>query len=244
MNPYSTKSSRLSRGRMHCINPHCRKWSDLYCEKICPRCGKRSVMPAGRQRCDHCSTMLISRDVVCPLCGSKQRTTVELRGIHPGKLTAFTHLLREAKPGLSLDACRSICRNCTKENPFRISFANCPDRIRPFLQKWHDLGGTAAACLDRETSTRPIVLLRSYNCRHPSEHMKLLFQAVRKTTLGALSHEETARLLHSVNREDLPCRLVFTSGFDEIDAWVAAWRKLGGTAVHSSEHELTIPRLF
>ena len=237
MNVKPVKYRKIRGGdKTRCVNPHCGKWVELYQEKFCPRCEKRTVDRADRQRCPNCSTMLQSGDMVCPLCGSKQRTTVELRSVPKENLTACSHLLQEAQPSLSLTESRSLCREIREENPYRVSFASHPEKIHPFLQRWEQLGGKAAACLARETSRRPVVLLRSYNRLRQNEHARLLFEAVQKTDLSSLSFGETVSLLYGINREEKPVRLVFTSGFDQIEAWIAAWRKLGGTAVRSSEH--------
>ena len=223
-------------GQTRCVNPHCGKWVELYREKTCPGCGKRFTARADKQRCDECHTMLEDGDAVCPLCGSKQRTVVELRGLSDGNLTAFSHLLHEALPGISLAECRKQCRSITMENPYRLPFDGRPEKIRNFVRRWNALGGTAAACLGRETSRRPVVLLRSYNRLHEAEHARLLFEAVRKSEHPSLTFAETMQILHSINRAENPIRLCFATGFDGISAWVNAWRKLGGTAVRSGEH--------
>ena len=222
--------------RTRCVNPHCGKWMLPLQEKTCPNCGKWSIERADKQRCDDCLTLLRNGDLVCRFCGGKQRTIVELRGLRPENLTAFAHLLHDGQPSVSLADCRRLCRSMTAENPYRLSFAQKPERIRPFVQAWNALGGTAEACLPRETSRRPIVLLRSYNARREMEHLRLLFAAVQKSDRSPLTFGETAEILHSVNVSDVPIRLRFTSDFDHIDAWVAAWNSLGGTASRSLEH--------
>ena len=234
MKQYSVKYRSFRDHReTRCINPHCGKWVELYREKTCPNCGRRSIERADKRRCDECRSVLSDGDPVCPLCGSKQRTTVELRGINPENLTAFSHLLREAQPDLSLAECRKQCRGITKEDPYRLPFAGRPEQIRPFIRRWNTLGGEAAACLNRETSRRPVVLLHSYNRRHETEHARLLFEAIQKSDCSRMTFGEAAAVLHRINREEEPFRLCFTSGFDRIEAWTDAWRKLGGTAVRS-----------
>ena len=214
----------------------CGRWAPPHQEKTCPGCGKRAVVRADKQRCDACNALLQNGDPACPLCGGKQRTVVELRAVSPEQLTAFAHLLHEGQPSVSLAECRKQCRTITPENPYRLSFARRPEQIRPFLRAWRDLGGTAAACLPRETSRRPVVLLRSYNTLRTREYARLLYEAVQKSDRPSLTFGETVAVLHSVNGSEQPVRLRFTSGFDRIDAWVAAWRSLGGTAVRSPEH--------
>ena len=205
-------------------------------EKTCPRCGKRSVQRTGAARCEECHSLLLDGDMVCPLCGGKQRTVAEVRAIVPEKLTAFAHLLHEGQPSLSVAECRKRCRTVTPENPYRLTFAHNPEKIRPFLRAWRELGGTAAACLPRETSRRPVVLLRSYNTLREREYVRLLFEALQKSDRPAQSFGEAAVILHSVNGAQEPARLRFASDFDRIEAFVAAWRSLGGTAVRSPEH--------
>ena len=234
--PVKYKSIRDHR-KARCVNPHCGKWMDLYQEKTCPTCGKRSVERVDKIFCDHCHTRLLTGDWVCPLCGSKQRTTVELRGVNPQNLKAFSRLLQEVQPNTSLAECRKQCRNITEETPYRLSFAGRPEQIQPFVQRWMSLGGVAKACLDRETSLRPFVLVHSYNRLHEFEHARLLFKAIQKSDRSSLSFEETVVILHSLHKEEKPLRLCFLSDFDQMDAWVAAWRNLGGTAVHSREHQ-------
>ena len=214
----------------------CGKSVVLYQEKTCPRCGKRSVGRAEKQRCDACHALLLSGDQICPLCGGKQRFLVELRGIKPEHLTAFAHLLHEGQPSVSLTECRRQCRIMTPENPYRLSFRKKTDRIRPFIRAWNALGGTAAACLPRETSRRPVVQIRSYNTLRTKEHARLLFEAVQKTDRSALTFGETMEMLHSIHLSEKPVSLCFTSDFDRIGAWVAAWKSLGGTAVRAPEH--------
>ena len=214
----------------------CRKKTEMYQEKTCPRCGKRSVGRAEKQRCDNCHAMLLSGDQVCPLCGGKQRTIVELRGLRLENLTAFAHLLHDGQPSVSLSECRKQCRTITTENPYRLSFRKKTDQIRPFIRAWITLGGTAVACLPRETSRRPIVLIRSYNVLRTKEHIRLLLEAIQKSASSSLTFGQTMEMLHSINLSEKPTRLCFTSDFDQIDAWVAAWKKLGGTAVRSLEH--------
>ena len=240
--PAGTKKFRDHR-KNRCVNPHCGKWMELYLEKNCPNCGKRSVERADKRRCDDCHALLVNGDPVCPLCGSKQRTIVELRGVVPENLTAFSHLLHEAQPSVSLKECREKCRTITVESPYRLSFGKKPEQIQPFLQRWKGLGGTAAACLIRETSKRPIVLLRSFNRRREAEHARLLVEAMRKSNRSTLTFGEIACILHSINREEKPVSLCFTSDFDRIDAWVEAWRSLGGTAVRSPAHITIFPDL-
>lgn len=222
--------------KTRCINPHCGKWVEMYQEKTCPECGKHSVVRSGINRCDGCHTLLPEGDAVCPLCGSKQRFIVELRGLDPENLTACVHLLHKAQPALSLAECREQCRSITAENPFRVSFAGKPEQIRPFIRDWNALRGTAAACLGHETSRRPIVLIRSYNRKRTTEHVRLLIDAIRRSDLSSLTFEDTVAILHDIIRTGKPFELRFVSGFDRIDAWVAAWRKLGGTAVRSPQH--------
>ena len=219
-----------------CVNPHCGKWVELYQEKICPKCGKRSVERADKQRCDDCQALLTNGDRVCPLCGSKQRLIAELRGINPENLTACAHLLHKAQPSMSLAECRKQCRNITAETPYRLSFAGRPEQIRPFIRDWNALQGTAVACLSHETCRRPVVLIRSYNCRNTSGHVNLFSEAIRKSDLAGLSSGEATAILHSINKLKKPFRLCFTSDYAHIDAWVTAWRNLGGTAARSPEH--------
>ncbi len=239
MKQYPVKYRRVRDHKgTRCVNPHCGKWVELYREKICPKCEKRFVARADKRRCDECWTMLLDGDPVCPLCGSKQRSTVELRGVNPENLTAFSHLLHEARPWLSLTECRKKCRDITKESPYRVSFARRPDQIQDFIRRWNMLGGTAVNCLDRETSQQPVVLLHSYNRQHEMEYARLLFEAVQKSDHPSLSFGETVSILHRINKEEIPVSLCFISGFDTIDAWVDAWRSLGGTAVRSSEHRI------
>jgi RNA polymerase subunit RPABC4/transcription elongation factor Spt4 len=239
MKQYPVKSKRFRNHReTRCVNPHCGKWVELKREKICPKCGKRSVERADKKRCDECGALLRNGDTVCPLCASKQRTIVEMRAISSDNLTAFAHLLHEAQPGMSLAECRKQCQSITEEDPYRLLFAGRPDRIQPFLRNWNSLGGTAAACLERETSRRPIVLLRSYNRWHEKEHARLLFEAVQKSDRPWLTFGETVCILHGINGAEEPVRLCFTSDFDRIEAWVDAWRNLGGTAVRSREHRV------
>ncbi len=242
MKQYPVKYRRVRDHRKtRCVNPNCGKWVELYREKFCPNCGKRSVERTDKQRCDSCQTRLCDGDPVCPLCGSKQRIIVELRSLSLENLTAFSHLLHEAKPGIPLAECRKQCRSITEENPFRLLLARRPEQIRPFIRNWNGLGGTAVACLPRETSQRPIVLVHSYNRRHEMEHARLLFEAIQKSDHSSLIFPETACILHRINREEKPVRLCFTSGFDQIEAWVDAWRSLGGTAVRSREHLTRVP---
>ncbi len=237
MKQYSVKCRAIrDHGKTRCMNPNCGKWVELYQEKTCPKCGKRTVERSDKKRCDDCRTLLDDGDPVCPLCGSKQRGIVELRSVNPENLTAFSHLLHGAQPGISLADCRKQCRSITTENPYRLSFVRRPEQIQPLIRNWTLLGGTAAACLRRETSRRPIVLLHSYNRQHEIEHARLLFQAIQKSDRSALTFGETAAILHRINKEEKPFRLCFTSGFDRIEAWVASWKKLGGTAVRSLEH--------
>ena len=117
-----------------------------------------------------------------------------------------------------------------------MSFAKRPERIQPFIRDWNKLGGTAVACLARETSQRPVVLLRSYNRQRETEHARLLFEAVKKSDRPSLTFGETVSILHRLHQDKTPVRLCFTSDFDRIEGWVAAWRRLGGTAVRSLEH--------
>lgn len=237
MKQYPVKYRRVRDHRgTRCVNPHCGKQVELYQEKTCPNCGKRSIERFGKMRCDDCNALLLNGDRVCPLCGSKQRTIVELRAISPENLTACVHLLHQARPSMSLAECRKICLCITTENPCRLSFAGKPEQIQPFIRDWNALHGTAVACLTRETSRRPIVLLHSYNRRRDTEHARLLFKATRRSDLASLSFGETVQILHGINGSEKPYRLRFTSDFDQIDAWVAAWRSLGGTAVRSIEH--------
>lgn len=237
MKPYPVKYRQV-RNHMEtrCVNLHCGKWIGWYREKICPNCGRRSVERADKRRCDDCKALLTDGDMVCPLCGGKQRTVVELRGLRLENLTAFTHLLHDYQPSVSLAECRKRCRGITPENPYRLSFARHPERIRSLIQAWNALDGLAVACLPRETSRRPVVLLRSYNSRRTIEHARLLFEAVQKSDRSRLTFGQTVEILHSINRSEKPIRLRFTSDYDHIEAWVAAWRNLGGTAVRSLEH--------
>ena len=222
--------------KTRCINPNCGKWVELYQESYCPHCGKRTAERAGKGRCEDCGTLLQHGDMVCPFCGSKQRTIVEMRSIRMENLTEFAHLLWEAQPELSVSECRSICRNMTEETPYRISLATHPEKIRPLLQRWNQMGGKAAACLPRETSQRPIVLLRSYNYVRQEEYARLLFRMIQQTTFSTFTYGETVALLHRINRDEKQVRLFFTSGYDQIGTWVEAWRKLGGTAVRLARH--------
>ena len=237
MKPYPVKyRSVRDHGKTRCINPHCGKWTDLYQEKTCPQCGKISVVRADKRRCDDCNTLLIGGDPVCPLCGTKQRFIAELRSIDPENLTACAHLLHQAQPSMSLAECRKQCRSITAENPFRVPFTRKPEQIRPFLREWNALQGTAAACLGYETCRRPIVLIRSSHRRHTVEHVRLLSDAVRKSSCPSMAFGDIIAVLHDILRTGEPYRLRFTEDFDHIDAWVAAWRRLGGTAVRSPEH--------
>jgi hypothetical protein len=212
MKQYSVKNKCFRDHRKtRCINPRCGKWVELYREKNCP-------------------------DAVCPLCGSKQRAIVELCSLRPENLAAFSHLLHEAQPAVSLSECRKQCRGISKDNPYRLQLAGRPERINPLIQKWNLLGGTAVACLARETSRRPIVLLHSYNRRHETEYASLLYEAIQKSDHASLTFGETVEILHRINGEEKPVRLCFVTDFDRIDAWVDAWRKLGGTAVRSGEY--------
>lgn len=220
---------------IRCSNAHCGKWVELYQEKTCPKCGRRSVERAGKTYCDQCSVSLLDGDLVCPLCGSKQRSIAELRRVNPEKLTAYAHLLHEAQPSLSLAACKERCRGITRENPYRVSFDKKTGMLRSFIRHWNEMGGIAAACLPRETSRRPVVLLRSFNRAHEAEHARLLYEAIRKSELAPLKYGETVALMHEINRSETPIRLKFEKDFDHIEAWVAAWRKLGGTASRAYE---------
>ena len=238
MKPYPVKYRRISRPdpwESRCVNPCCGYRGEMDREKTCPVCGKRSVGRAGGTRCG-CGAAMEDGDPVCPRCGSKQRTVAELRGLDPENLTAFTHLLHRAQPSVSLAECRETCRRITAENPYRLSFAGHPEKIRPFIRDWNALRGTAAACLDRETSRRPVVMVRTYNRRREAEHLRLLLEAFRKSDFPSPSQEAAAAVLHRLNGAEQPFRLCFTSGFDGIGAWVAAWKSLGGTAVRSPEH--------
>ena len=233
--PYPVKFRRIRDHRyIRCFN--CGKHVELYLEKTCPKCGKRSIERPGQTRCGVCNSFYVNGDQVCPLCHGKQRIIAELRGVNPENMTAFAHLLHDAQPSMNLAECKRQCRYITTENPYRISFAKKPGQMKPFLRAWNALQGTAAACLYRETSRRPIVLLHSYDCRRDVEYAHLLFQMIKKTNLAALNFGETVELLHDINNREKPFRLRFTSDFDHIDAWVAAWRKLGGTAARSGEH--------
>lgn len=215
----------------------CGRRTVMYLEKTCPRCGKRSVVRADALRCGSChAKFLQGGDKVCPLCGGKQRTVVELRGLKPENLTAFAHLLHEGQPTVSLKDCRKQCKTITWENPYRLSMSRKPERIRPFIQAWNALGGTAAACLPRETSRRPVVQIRSYNTLRTREHARLLFEAVQKTDRAPMTLGGTMEMLHSVHQAEKPVALCFQSDFDHIDAWIAEWKKLGGTAVRSREY--------
>ncbi len=235
MKPYASKYRKVRDHRQtRCI--HCGRWIDLLREKTCPKCGKRSLARADKRCCDDCHTRLTDGDFVCPFCGSKQRPIVELRGLKTENLTAFAHLLHDGQPSVSLAECRKRCRSITAENPYRLSFHKKAGRIKPFIQAWNALGGTAVACLPRETSRRPIVLLRSYNTRRDIEHARLLFEAVQKSDRPWLTIGETFQILHSIHQSETPIRIRFTSDFDHIDTWVASWRSLGGTAVRSHEH--------
>lgn len=237
MKPYSVKFRHVREFTgARCINPCCGKRVKLNREKICPNCGKRSVESADKERCDDCHALLDSGDYVCPLCGSKQRFIVELRSFSPENLTACAHLLHKGRPSMSLAECRKQCRRITTENPYRLSFFGKPEQIRPFIRDWNALQGTAVACLGRETSRRPVVLIHSYNRQNTSEHARLLLDIARKSDFAALTIEKAIAVLHGINKAEKPFRLRFTSDFDRIEAWVAAWRKLGGTAVRSPEH--------
>lgn len=236
MKPYPVKYRPIIRDYRNKRCFTCGKWVMLKQEKTCPKCGKRSITMPGRTRCRDCGSVHVNGDLVCPLCNGKQRTIAELRGVNPENMTAFAHLLHDAQPSVSLAECKRQCRSITTENPYRLSFAKKPDRMKPFLQAWNALHGVAAACLDHETSRRPVVLLHSYNCRRDVEYARLLFKMIKQTEHAALSYGETVELMHGINRGEKPFRLRFTSGFDHIEAWVAAWRKLGGTATRSSEH--------
>ena len=208
MKPYPVRYKCVRNHRKtRCVNPHCGKWVDI---------------PADNP--------------VCPLCGSKQRLMVELRGLKPENLTACAHLLHQARPDMDLAECRKQCRSITAENPYRLSFAGKPERIRPFVREWNALQGSAAACFEHETGRRPVVLIRSYNRKHTKEHARLLSEAFRKTDLSSMDFGETVAVLHGIIRTGKPYRLQFTSDFDHIDEWIAAWRSLGGTAVRSMEH--------
>ena len=246
---------------------HCGKWMIPYIEKKCLNCGKVSLRrapagpfssgraPAGTfslgimpaeifslgitHYCDDCHSMqFVNGAAVCPLCGSKQRTIVELRSLEPENLTAFAHLLHEGIPSRSIRVCREICRGITADNPYRLNFSRKESLIRPFIQEWKALGGTAAACLPWETSRRPFVIIRSYNAQRTREHAGLLYEAIRKSDLRMLTKTEIMRMLYRVNKREQPIRIRFISDFNRIEAWVAAWRKLGGTAVRSMEHML------
>ena len=219
-----------------CFNPSCRKRVELLQEKICPKCGTRTVERAGKIRCDHCRANLLNGDRVCPLCGSKQRSIAELRRVTPEKLTAYAHLLHEAQPSVSLAACKEQCRGITTENPRRVSFAKKPRELQPFIRRWNALGGAAAACLPRETCRRPVVLLHSFNRGRETEHARLLYEAVRKSVLAPMDFGTAVALMHRINRSEKPIRLTFKEHFDHIEAWIAAWRKLGGAASRAYEH--------
>ena len=237
MKPYPIKYKHV---RVHrktrCINPRCGKWVELCQEKICPRCGKRSIVRSDKRFCDDCHAWLQTGDPVCPLCGSKQRFVVELRSLKRENLTACAHLLHKALPAMSLEDCRKQCRSITSENPFRVSFAGKPEQIRPFVRDWNELQGTAVPCLGRETSRRPIVLIHSYNRKHTIEHAQLLLDASRKSNDPSLTFEEVITILHDIIRTGKPYSLHFVQDFDQIESWVAAWKRLGGTAVRSMRH--------
>ena len=237
MKPYPVKYRPIKRDYRTIRCFICGKWVEMKQEKYCPKCGKRSIGSSGETRCGVCNLLHVNGDLLCPLCHGKQRNIAELRGVNLENMTAFAHLLHDAQPSMSLADCKRKCRTITIENPYRLSFAKKPDQMKPFLQAWNALQGMAAACLYRETSRRPIVLLHSYDCRRDVEYAQLLFDMIKKTELAALNYGETVALLHNdINNWDKPFRLRFTSDFDHIDAWVAAWRKLGGTATRSGEH--------
>ena len=236
MKPYPVKYRPVLRDHRKIRCFVCGKWVDMKQEKTCPKCGKRSITTPGRTRCGLCGSVHVDGDMVCPLCHGKQRAIAELRSVNPENLTAFAHLLHDAQPSVSLAECKRQCRNITAENPYRLSFLKKPDRMKPFLQAWNALHGIAAACLNRETSRRPVVLLHSYDCRRDVEYARLLFKMIKQTERAALNFGETVELLHGINHGEKPFRLIFTSDFDHIDAWVAAWRELGGTATRSGEH--------
>lgn len=234
MKPYPVKYRRVrEHNGTRCVNPHCGKWVEMHQEKVCPKCGKHFIVRSDKKRCDDCHTMLPAGDPVCPLCGSKQRFIVELRGLKPENMTACAHLLHKAGPSMSLAECRKQCRNITAENPYRLSFAGKPERIRPFIREWSALQGMAAACLDHETSRRPFVLVHSYNRKHTIEHARLLLEASRRSACPLPAFEDAVAVLHDVIRTGKPFSLRFVSDFDHIEAWIAAWRSLGGTAVRS-----------
>ena len=215
---------------------HCGKWMELYREKTCPKCGRVSVERANKKFCDDCHAILESGNPVCPFCGSKQRTIVELRSLELKNLTAFAHLLHEGKPSMTIKECREVCRGITQDNPYRLFFKRKVNQIQPFIQAWNALGGTAACCLSRETSRRPIVLLHSYNAQHKMEHARLLYEVIQKSGRSMITETELMRMLYRVNKKEQPTSIRFTSDFNRIEAWVAAWRRLGGTAVRSQEH--------
>ena len=237
MKPYPIKYKRVRDCRKtRCINPHCGKWVELYQEKICPRCGKRSIVRSDKEFCDDCHVRLHPGDPVCPLCGSKQRFVVELRSLKQANLTACAHLLHKALPAMSLEECRKQCRSITSENPFRVSFAGKPEQIRPFIREWNELQGTAVPCLNYETSRRPTVLIHSYNRKCTIEHARLLLDASRKSNHPSMTFEEAVTILHDIIRTGKPYSLNFVQDFDQIESWVAVWKSLGGTAVRSMRH--------
>ena len=238
MEQYYVRYMRKSNKGLRCVNPSCRKKMEPREEKYCPKCGKWSVENPYKRRCDDCGKLLVSGDRICPLCGSKQRQIVELRRVNPENLTTLTHLLQEVCPRFSLARCREICRGITVENPYRVLFAGRMEQMRPFIQTWNAYGGMAVPCLSRETSQRPVVVLRSYNRRQENAHARLLYEAIRKSDRPTLSFGDTVAMLHGLLKDKKPVSICFTTDFDRIDAWVAEWKKLGGTAVRSSEHRI------
>ena len=220
MRKYSVKYRPIRDHRTtRCI--HCGSWMQLQPENYNQNHEKGSVM---------------SRDLVCPFCGSKQRTIVELRSLKSENLTAFAHLLHEGNPSLRIRECRELCRGITADNPYRLHFGRKTGQIQSYIQAWKALGGTAVACLPRETSRRPVVVLHSYNAKHTTEHARLLYEAIQKSDRSKMTKTEVIWMLHCINDAEQPVTIRFTSDFNHIEAWVAAWRKLGGTAVRSQEH--------
>lgn len=147
MKPYPIKYRPVRDHNKETRCVHCGRWMELLQEKTCPKCGKWSLVRADKRCCDDCLTELKNGDLICPFCGSKQRTIVELRDIAPENMTAFAHLLHDAQPSVCLSECRRKCRSITTGNPYRLSFNKKPGQIKPFIQKWNALGGTAVACL-------------------------------------------------------------------------------------------------
>ena len=124
MKQYSVKNKCFRDHRKtRCINPRYGKWVELYREKNCP-------------------------DAVCPLCGSKQRAIVELCSLRPENLAAFSHLLHEAQPAVSLSECRKQCKGISKDNPYRLQLAGRRNRMICITESWsHTMRKMKQKCL-------------------------------------------------------------------------------------------------